>query len=77
MCDVFRYVVADISHHTGFVDARVVAEEPQNLIARPMLPAVNSGVDHQPNRAQHLVVEATVVVVGIVVESDLLPQSSK
>src|ERR1051325_2066669 len=55
------------------VDRRVVAEKLHDLVARPLL-VVQSGVDHQPDRAQHFVIQSSIVAVRIVVVADFLPQ---
>ena len=48
-------------------------EEIDHLLARPLL-VVEAGIHHQPDGAQHLVLQMAVVAVGVLVEADLLAE---
>lgn len=69
-----RNVPVGLRLQPGFVLARVVVEVLDDLLTGPVL-VVNSGVHNEADCAEHLVVEASVVDVRILVESDFLPQS--
>src|SRR5271165_1989565 len=55
------------------VNRRMVMEILHNLLTRPVL-VVQSGIDDQPNRAQHLIFQAPKIAVRILIEPDFLPE---
>ena len=48
-------------------------EEVNHLLARPMF-VVEAGIDNQADGAEHVVLEVTVIAVGILKEPDFLAQ---
>ena len=56
------------------VQRGMVTEVLHDLVAGPAF-RVQAGVDDEADRAEHLVVQAAVVAVGIVVETDLLAEA--
>ena len=44
-----------------------------DLLARPLL-RVQSGVDHEPDRAEHFILQTSVIVVRVLIEADFLAE---
>src|SRR6185295_4998358 len=65
------HVAVGLAMHLDLIDRRVVVEELHDLVARPVL-RMHAGVDDEADGAQHLVLQAAVVAVGVLVEADLL-----
>src|ERR1700733_14881433 len=68
-CNVSIY----LSLNVGVVDRRVLMEVVHHLLARPVL-RVHTGIDTQPYRSPHVVLQPTVVAVRVFVKAHILAQ---
>src|SRR5438477_11876638 len=66
-------VAVGLHLYVELVDGRVRVEEIDDLLPVPAL-RVQSGVDDETDRAEHLVLETPEVAVGVLVEADLLAE---
>src|SRR5581483_8080509 len=69
-----RDVAVDFALHVRLVHSRVLMEVVDHLLPRPML-VVDAGIDHEPDRAPHLVLESAIVAVWVLIEPYLFAES--
>src|SRR6266852_3872322 len=69
-----RHVAVGLALYRGFINGGVLVKIVDHLLARPVL-GVEAGVNDEANRPQHVILQMTIVAVGILEKPGFFAQS--